>query len=48
MRLFRRITGLAAAGMACLLAPLVAAPPAWAKTSIIVTATQIFGTIDPA
>ena len=47
MRLFRRITGLAAATAAaasiCLAAPL-----AEAKTSIIVTATQIFGTIDPA
>jgi peptide/nickel transport system substrate-binding protein len=47
MRLFSRITGraavVAAAGMICLTAPL-----AEAKTSIIVTATQIFGTIDPA
>ncbi|WP_428664084.1 ABC transporter substrate-binding protein [Reyranella sp.] len=48
MRLFRRITALAAAGAVCLLAPLAAAPQAWAKTSIVVTATQIFGTIDPA
>lgn len=47
MRLFSRTTGLAtaaaAAAMICLAAPL-----AEAKTSIIVTATQIFGTIDPA
>lgn len=43
MRLMNRIAGLAAAGMLTLWAPLVEA-----KTSIIVTATQIFGTIDPA
>ena len=43
MRLFRRVAGLAAAATICLAAPLAAA-----KTSIIVTATQIFGTIDPA
>src|ERR1700749_749475 len=45
MRLYSRITGLAAvaAGVMCLTAPL-----AEAKTSVIVTATQIFGTIDPA
>jgi peptide/nickel transport system substrate-binding protein len=43
MRLFSRLAGLAAAGMVCLGAPL-----AEAKTSIIVTAVQIFGTIDPA
>ena len=48
MRLFRRIAGLAAAGMVSLSAPLAVAPQAWAKTSVVVTATQIFGTIDPA
>jgi len=43
MRVFSRLAGLAAAGAICLLAPL-----AEAKTSITVTAVQIFGTIDPA
>src|SRR4029079_16755189 len=43
MRLFSRLAGATAAATICLLTPL-----ALAKTSIVVTATQIFGTIDPA
>jgi peptide/nickel transport system substrate-binding protein len=47
MRALIRFGSLAMAAAVALAAPL-AAPAAWAKTSIIVTATQIFGTIDPA
>jgi len=43
MGIFSRLAGFAVAGTVCLLAPL-----ALAKTTIVVTATQIFGTIDPA
>jgi peptide/nickel transport system substrate-binding protein len=47
MRKLIRFGSLAMAAALAFTAPL-AAPSAWAKTSIIVTATQIFGTIDPA
>ena len=46
MRALIRFGSLVAAAIALAFPP--AAPAAWAKTSIIVTATQIFGTIDPA
>jgi peptide/nickel transport system substrate-binding protein len=47
MRYLIRFGSLATAAAVAFAAP-VAAPTAWAKTSIIVTATQIFGTVDPA
>ena len=47
MRTVIRFGSLAMAGALAFTAPL-ATPSAWAKTSITVTATQIFGTVDPA